>query len=63
VAVARAVTFRKAPDAAHDAIDSAYHAKYDRYGQGIVGHVAGPQSHDVTLRLVPDAAATTAITE
>ena len=37
----------------HSAIDAAYHAKYDRYGPGIVKTVVGPAVVDVTLRLVP----------
>ena len=36
-----------------DAVDAAYHAKYDRYGKGIVGTVVGPRSWPTTLRLVP----------
>jgi hypothetical protein len=36
----------------HDAIDDAYHAKYDRYGPGPVGAVTGPAAHQVTIRLV-----------
>jgi len=43
-----------APDV-HTAIDAAYHAKYDRYGPGIVGTVVGPDVVAVTLRLVPTA--------
>lgn len=31
---------------------SAYHAKYDRYGPGPVGHVTGPAAKTVTIRLV-----------
>jgi hypothetical protein len=31
----------------------AYHAKYDRYGPGIVGSVVGPEAYAVTIRLVP----------
>jgi len=42
-----------AHDAPHEAIDAAYHAKYDRYGPGPVGHVTGSDSHSVTVRLVP----------
>jgi hypothetical protein len=38
---------------AEEAIDAAYHAKYDRYGASIVGHVTGPDAHSVTIRLVP----------
>ena len=42
-----------AQGAPHDAIDAAYHAKYDRYGPGPVSHVTGPASHGVTVRLIP----------
>jgi hypothetical protein len=38
---------------AQSAVDAAYHAKYDRYGPSIVGHVTGPDAHPVTVRLVP----------
>ena len=47
------VTFATASPAVHDAIDAAYHAKYDRYGPKIVGSVVGAAAHDVTIRLVP----------
>lgn len=40
-------------DAPHDAIDAEYHAKYDRYGPGPVGHATGAPSHPVTIRLIP----------
>lgn len=33
------------------AVDAAYHAKYDRHGPAIVGTVVGPVSHEATLRL------------
>jgi hypothetical protein len=47
------VTFEDAAaDAPHEAIDAAYHAKYDRYGPGPVKHVTGPRNHAVTIRLV-----------
>ena len=46
------VTFGLAPDDGHQAIDAAYHAKYDRFGPGPVGHVTGPDSHRLTIRLV-----------
>jgi hypothetical protein len=46
------VTFAAAEPGVHDAIDAAYHAKYDRYGSGPVGAVTGPAAHAVTLRLV-----------
>jgi hypothetical protein len=49
----RDVTFAEAPPAAHAAIDAAYHAKYDRYGPGIVGTVVGAHAAPVTIRLVP----------
>ena len=41
--IERDVTFEDSttPDA-HEAIDAAYHAKYDRYGPGIVGSHAAP---------------------
>jgi len=48
----RAVTFDTADNAVQDAIDAAYHAKYDQYGPQIVGSVTGPGAHRVTVRLV-----------
>jgi hypothetical protein len=47
------VTFEDSttPDA-HAAIDAAYHAKYDRYGPGIVGSVVGSHAAQATFRLV-----------
>ena len=33
------------------AVDAAFHAKYDRHGPAIVGTVVGPASHQATLRL------------
>lgn len=51
--IRRAVTFAVADDSAHDAIDAAYHAKYDRYGASIVGSVIGRAARAVTFRLVP----------
>lgn len=52
--VERDVTFAEADaGSVHDAIDAAYHAKYDRYGPRIVGTVVGPQAEAVTVRLVP----------
>lgn len=47
------VTFQTPASDVHDAIDRAYHAKYDRYGPRIVGSVVGPKAVDVTLRLDP----------
>ena len=51
--VERQVTFASVELGAHEAIDTAYHAKYDRYGPRIVGSVVGPGAHDVTIRLAP----------
>jgi hypothetical protein len=48
----RDVTFDAAQPVIDDAIDAAYHAKYDRYGPGPVSHVTGPDAHAVTVRLV-----------
>ena len=56
------VTFRDASGDASEAIDSAYHSKYDQYGQSIVGHVVGLKAHDVTVRLVPDESSSIAVT-
>jgi hypothetical protein len=49
----RNVTFADAAPDVHAAIDAAYHAKYDRYGPGIVGTVVGAAAEAVTLKLVP----------
>ena len=46
------VTFAQAADDAQTAIDAAYHAKYDRYGPGIVGSVVGRDAWRVTIRLI-----------
>lgn len=51
--VERDVTFERADSAVDGALDDAYHAKYDRYGPGIVGTVVGPEAARTTLRLVP----------
>lgn len=51
--VERDVAFERAEAADQAAIDAAYHAKYDRYGQRIVGSVMGAGVHGVTLRLTP----------
>jgi len=40
-------------DATQQAVDAAYHAKYDRFGPQIVGTVTGSASHATTLRLDP----------
>lgn len=52
--VERDIRFEPADGDAHDVIDAAYHAKYDRYGPRIVGAVVGPKAALVTLRLVPE---------
>jgi hypothetical protein len=46
------VAFGTASPGIDEKIDSAYHAKYDRYGPTIVGHVTGPESHAVTVHLI-----------
>ena len=51
--VEKDVTFAAASPEAHAAIDAAYHAKYDRYGPGIVNTVVGPDVVAVTLQVVP----------
>lgn len=52
--VERDVTFERASDDVHQAVDAAYHAKYDgRYAASIVGTVVGPDVREVTLRVVP----------
>jgi hypothetical protein len=50
--IERDVTFGDAAAGVHDAIDAAYHAKYDRFGPGPVSHVTGPDAHPVTIRLI-----------
>jgi hypothetical protein len=47
------VAFGTADSGVHEAIDAAYHAKYDRYGPKIVGSVVGAAAHDATIRLMP----------
>src|SRR5690349_15630626 len=50
--VERDVSFAHvSPDADHEAIDAAYHAKYDRYGAKIVETVVGDVVRELTLRL------------
>lgn len=51
--VERAVTFSRPAAGVQEAIDLAYHTKYDHYGPRIVGSVVGPGAHDVTISLVP----------
>ena len=47
------VTFEPADPAVRDALDAAYHAKYDRYGPSPVAAVTGPDVLETTLRVVP----------
>jgi hypothetical protein len=49
----REIRFEASHDDVHDAVDAAYHDKYDRYGPAIVGSVVGPAVRSVTLRVVP----------
>jgi hypothetical protein len=53
--IERDVSFEQldADNPGHARIDAAYHAKYDRYGQQIVGTVVGPEAAAVTLQLQP----------
>jgi|ERR1700722_8515669 hypothetical protein len=51
--IERDVSFAQASPEVQGDIDAAYHAKYDRYGPRIVDSVTGPDSHQVTVRLVP----------
>lgn len=46
------VTFEPVTEG-HEAIDAAYHAKYDRLHPKYVAPVVGPLSYAATLRLVP----------
>jgi hypothetical protein len=46
------VEFTAAAPEANPEIDAAYHAKYDRYGPSIVGHVTGPAAHALTICLI-----------
>jgi hypothetical protein len=50
--IERDVTFGDADPGVHDALDAAYHLKYDRFGPGPVSHVSGPDTRSVTIRLV-----------
>jgi hypothetical protein len=51
--VERDVAFEDVPAEVHQAVDSAYHAKYDRYGATIVGAVVGAGVREGTFRLQP----------
>ena len=51
--VERDVAFEEPAADVHEALDAAYHVKYDRHGPRIVGTVVGPKVVETTLRLVP----------
>jgi hypothetical protein len=51
--VERDVTFEQPGPAVAADVTTAYHAKYDRYGPGIVGTVVSAEAARSTLRLVP----------
>ncbi|PJJ62328.1 DUF2255 family protein [Compostimonas suwonensis] len=51
--VERDVVFAAADPSEQEAIDAAYHEKYDSHGQDIVGTVVGEKVHALTLRLTP----------
>lgn len=51
--IERDVRFEYAAPAPHTSIDSAYHAKYDRYGPKFVSSVVGSDAALGTLRLLP----------
>jgi hypothetical protein len=40
-------------DDLNDAIDAAYHDKYHRYGEQIIGGVVNPAARAATIKLVP----------
>jgi hypothetical protein len=50
--VDRDVRFADVEPGEQDAIDAAYHTKYDHYGAKFVGPVVGPDAHGQTIRLV-----------
>jgi hypothetical protein len=47
------VTFEQVGEEAREAVDAAYHAKYDRHGPRIVSTVVGQGAELTTIRLVP----------
>lgn len=55
------VTFERADADVHAAIDAAYHAKYDRYGQRIDGSVTAPYNSRTPTRSSPSHAARASI--
>jgi hypothetical protein len=52
--VERDVRFEEVPVDDHEAVDAAYHAKYDRYPKEYVDPVVSPTSWAATLRVVPE---------
>ncbi|ACQ82365.1 conserved hypothetical protein [Beutenbergia cavernae DSM 12333] len=51
--VEKDVTFEQVGAEVADAVDAAYHAKYDRYGPRIVNTVVGAGQELTTIRLLP----------
>lgn len=51
--VERDVAFEEPGPEVDAPVSAAYHAKYDRYGAGIVGTVVSPVAARCTLRLLP----------
>jgi hypothetical protein len=51
--VEKDVIFEEPDDDVHAAVDAAYHTKYDRHGQQIVGTVTGPHAVGETFQLTP----------
>jgi hypothetical protein len=51
--VGKDVTFADADPDLDDQIDAAYHDKYRRYGERIIGGVVNPEARAATIRLVP----------
>jgi hypothetical protein len=47
------VAFVDADDDVNDAVDAAYRAKYQRYGDTYVAPMVGPDARGTTLKLVP----------
>jgi hypothetical protein len=51
--VAKDVAFADADPDLNDQIDAAYHDKYRRYGERIIGGVVNPEARAATIKLVP----------
>jgi hypothetical protein len=51
--VTRDVRFEQVREDDHDAVDAAYHAKYDHYSKQYVDPVVSPTSWTATFRVVP----------